>query len=200
MELLESDLVLSSFQIVGDAVGWGFVVRGSKPCHIQAVDPSGPAAAAGMKVSSQNGMISHLCCSLKTLGCLCLGRERCFSSQCWVPFCLSFRHLCTVSSVAFKPHSVSFLLSLNSWILFHVRLNYPFPAAFLTFSLVEMGFYSRDWLVLVLVVFLFFDGFFFMFFFSYVLFPLYFPIYVTTGLCLYRNRQSQTYLVEGKLT
>ncbi|GAB5584205.1 phosphatidylinositol 3 [Prionailurus iriomotensis] len=36
--------------IVGDAVGWGFVVRGSKPCHIQAVDPSGPAAAAGMKV------------------------------------------------------------------------------------------------------------------------------------------------------
>nr|XP_033788965.1 DEP domain-containing mTOR-interacting protein isoform X2 [Geotrypetes seraphini] len=36
--------------IVGDAVGWGFVVRGSKPCYIQAVDPSGPAAAAGMKV------------------------------------------------------------------------------------------------------------------------------------------------------
>ncbi|KAB0371993.1 hypothetical protein FD755_016931, partial [Muntiacus reevesi] len=38
-----------TFTIVGDAVGWGFVVRGSKPCHIQAVDPSGPAAAAGMK-------------------------------------------------------------------------------------------------------------------------------------------------------
>ncbi|XP_060777710.1 DEP domain-containing mTOR-interacting protein isoform X1 [Neoarius graeffei] len=36
--------------IIGDAVGWGFVVRGNKPCHIQAVDPSGPAAAAGMKV------------------------------------------------------------------------------------------------------------------------------------------------------
>lgn len=31
-------------------MGWGFVVRGSKPCHIQAVDPGGPAAAAGMKV------------------------------------------------------------------------------------------------------------------------------------------------------
>lgn len=42
--------VLVVCQIVGDAVGWGFVVRGSKPCHIQAVDPSGPAAAAGMKV------------------------------------------------------------------------------------------------------------------------------------------------------
>ncbi|KAJ8268332.1 hypothetical protein COCON_G00135040 [Conger conger] len=39
-----------TFTIVGDAVGWGFVVRGSKPCHVQAVDPSGPAAAAGMKV------------------------------------------------------------------------------------------------------------------------------------------------------
>ncbi|CAL8355912.1 unnamed protein product [Arctogadus glacialis] len=39
-----------SVTIVGDAVGWGFVVRGTKPCHIQAVDPSGPAAAAGMKV------------------------------------------------------------------------------------------------------------------------------------------------------
>ncbi|XP_006830738.1 PREDICTED: DEP domain-containing mTOR-interacting protein isoform X2 [Chrysochloris asiatica] len=39
-----------TFTIVGDAVGWGFVVRGSNPCHIQAVDPSGPAAAAGMKV------------------------------------------------------------------------------------------------------------------------------------------------------
>ncbi|XP_044028334.1 DEP domain-containing mTOR-interacting protein-like isoform X1 [Siniperca chuatsi] len=38
------------FQIVGDAVGWGFVVRGNRPCHIQAVEPCGPAAAAGMKV------------------------------------------------------------------------------------------------------------------------------------------------------
>ncbi|KAM9496451.1 DEP domain-containing mTOR-interacting protein-like isoform 2-T2 [Clarias gariepinus] len=38
-----------SFTIVGDAVGWGFVVRGSSPCHIQAVDPSGPAAAVGIK-------------------------------------------------------------------------------------------------------------------------------------------------------
>ncbi|XP_029308195.1 DEP domain-containing mTOR-interacting protein isoform X2 [Cottoperca gobio] len=41
--------IKKTFTIVGDAVGWGFVVRGSKPCHIQAVDPGGPAAAAGMK-------------------------------------------------------------------------------------------------------------------------------------------------------
>lgn len=50
-------LLLFSFKIVGDAVGWGFVVRGSKPCHIQAVDPSGPAAAAGMKVRGQTGKL-----------------------------------------------------------------------------------------------------------------------------------------------
>ncbi|TRY82350.1 hypothetical protein DNTS_006248 [Danionella cerebrum] len=42
--------IKKTFTIVGDAVGWGFVVRGSTPCHIQAVDPGGPAAAAGMKV------------------------------------------------------------------------------------------------------------------------------------------------------
>ncbi|KAL0598676.1 LOW QUALITY PROTEIN: hypothetical protein AAY473_031174 [Plecturocebus cupreus] len=45
--------------IVGDAVGWGFVVRGSKPCHIQAVDPSGPAAAAGMKSSNKHDWDLH---------------------------------------------------------------------------------------------------------------------------------------------
>ncbi|XP_054462601.1 DEP domain-containing mTOR-interacting protein-like [Anoplopoma fimbria] len=42
--------VKRTFTIVGDAVGWGFVVRGNRPCHIQAVEPSGPAADAGMKV------------------------------------------------------------------------------------------------------------------------------------------------------
>ncbi|KAJ8259962.1 hypothetical protein GJAV_G00175460 [Gymnothorax javanicus] len=36
--------------VVGDALGWGFVVRGSSPCFVQAVDPGGPAAAAGVKV------------------------------------------------------------------------------------------------------------------------------------------------------
>ncbi|XP_023275509.1 DEP domain-containing mTOR-interacting protein isoform X2 [Seriola lalandi dorsalis] len=57
--------IKKTFTIMGDAVGWGFVVRGSKPCHIQAVDPGGPAAAAGMKVCqfvvSVNGLnvLSH---------------------------------------------------------------------------------------------------------------------------------------------
>lgn len=44
-------------------MGWGFVVRGSKPCHIQAVDPGGPAAAAGMKVRTR-GVLEDMCLSL----------------------------------------------------------------------------------------------------------------------------------------
>ena len=37
-------------QVESDALGWGLVVRGNGPCHIQAVEPHGPAAVAGMKV------------------------------------------------------------------------------------------------------------------------------------------------------
>ncbi|XP_022601192.1 DEP domain-containing mTOR-interacting protein-like [Seriola dumerili] len=36
--------------VLGDALGWGFVVRGMAPCYVQAVDPGSPAAAAGVKV------------------------------------------------------------------------------------------------------------------------------------------------------
>ncbi|KAM6975014.1 DEP domain-containing mTOR-interacting protein-like [Tautogolabrus adspersus] len=57
--------IKKTFTIVGDAVGWGFVVRGNMPCHIQAVEPCGPADAAGMKVCqfvvSVNGInVLHL--------------------------------------------------------------------------------------------------------------------------------------------
>uniref|UniRef100_A0ACB8F6T5 Uncharacterized protein n=1 Tax=Sphaerodactylus townsendi TaxID=933632 RepID=A0ACB8F6T5_9SAUR len=45
--------IKKTLTIVGDAVGWGFVVRGGQPCHIQAVDPGGPAAAAGMKLTDR---------------------------------------------------------------------------------------------------------------------------------------------------
>ncbi|KAI4875058.1 hypothetical protein NFI96_010048 [Prochilodus magdalenae] len=34
--------------ILGDDLGWGFVVRGKSPCYVQAVDPGSPAAAAGV--------------------------------------------------------------------------------------------------------------------------------------------------------
>uniref|UniRef100_A0A4W5JK97 Si:dkeyp-97e7.9 n=1 Tax=Hucho hucho TaxID=62062 RepID=A0A4W5JK97_9TELE len=40
--------------VMGDAVGWGFVVRGMAPVYIQAVDPGSPAAAAGVKVTQTN--------------------------------------------------------------------------------------------------------------------------------------------------
>lgn len=37
-------------QIHGDPVGYGFVIRGSSPTYVQAVDPMGPAIRAGLKV------------------------------------------------------------------------------------------------------------------------------------------------------
>ncbi|XP_053571295.1 LOW QUALITY PROTEIN: DEP domain-containing mTOR-interacting protein [Bombina bombina] len=65
--------------VVSDAVGWGFVVRGNKPCHIQAVDPSGPAAAAGMKICqfvvSVNGL-NVLHCDFRTVSNLILTGPR----------------------------------------------------------------------------------------------------------------------------
>lgn len=71
--------IKKTFTIVGDAVGWGFVVRGSKPCHIQAVDPGGPAAAAGMKVCqfvvSVNGL-NVLCHDYRTVSNLILTGPR----------------------------------------------------------------------------------------------------------------------------
>lgn len=138
MELVGGDHVLPfSSQIVGDAVGWGFVVRGSKPCHIQAVDPSGPAAAAGMKVRFLNGIIywGYFCCSVKVLGCLYLRSEQCFCFQGWVSlsqfqvlvrneFCCLLSHSCLFSSVL-KILQIPFSHE-------HV---YPFQVAFLIFSL-----------------------------------------------------------------
>lgn len=43
-------LTLRPSQVIGDALGWGFVVRGVAPCYVQAVDPGSPAAVAGVKV------------------------------------------------------------------------------------------------------------------------------------------------------
>ncbi|XP_061074840.1 DEP domain-containing mTOR-interacting protein isoform X2 [Conger conger] len=47
--------------VVGDAVGWGIVVRGPSPCYIQAVDPGGPAAAAGVKVRQFVCQVNGVC-------------------------------------------------------------------------------------------------------------------------------------------
>lgn len=51
-ELLDPDgpYITKNIRVKSDAVGFGFVVRGSSPVYIQTVDPKGPAAAAGLKV------------------------------------------------------------------------------------------------------------------------------------------------------
>ena len=49
----ESSYSLSP-QVVSDPVGYGFVIRGSRPVYVHTIDPSGPAAAAGLKVHIQS--------------------------------------------------------------------------------------------------------------------------------------------------
>ena len=42
--------VKRSVDVTSDPVGYGFVIRGSRPVYVHTVDPSGPAAAAGLQV------------------------------------------------------------------------------------------------------------------------------------------------------
>ncbi|XP_068750320.1 DEP domain-containing mTOR-interacting protein-like isoform X1 [Montipora capricornis] len=51
-ELLDPNgpFISKNITVKSDAVGFGFVVRGTSPVYIQTVDPKGPAAAAGLKV------------------------------------------------------------------------------------------------------------------------------------------------------
>ncbi len=42
--------------MVSDPVGYGFVIRGSRPVYIHTIDPSGPAAGAGLRVSNISGL------------------------------------------------------------------------------------------------------------------------------------------------
>lgn len=48
---LANKIVYLVFQVVSDPVGYGFVIRGSRPVYVHTVDPSGPAASAGLQVS-----------------------------------------------------------------------------------------------------------------------------------------------------
>ncbi|XP_034023166.1 DEP domain-containing mTOR-interacting protein [Thalassophryne amazonica] len=47
--------------VVGDALGWGFVIRGTAPCYVQAVDPGSPAAAAGVKIRQFICQVNERC-------------------------------------------------------------------------------------------------------------------------------------------
>lgn len=44
------DFLFFESQVVSDPVGYGFVIRGSRPVYVHTVDPSGPAANAGLQV------------------------------------------------------------------------------------------------------------------------------------------------------
>ena len=41
-------------RIASDSVGFGFVIRGEGPVYIKTVDPTGPAAKAGLQVTATN--------------------------------------------------------------------------------------------------------------------------------------------------
>ncbi len=44
---------VACFQIASDPVGFGFVVRGEGPTYVKTVDPTGPAAQSGLRVSAK---------------------------------------------------------------------------------------------------------------------------------------------------
>lgn len=50
LEDKKNPYVMTKIAVLRDAVGYGFVVRGSMPVYVQTVDPNGPGAAAGIKV------------------------------------------------------------------------------------------------------------------------------------------------------
>lgn len=50
LESPDTPYIKQTVKIQSDPVGYGFVLRGSSPAYVQAVDPMGPAAVAGLKV------------------------------------------------------------------------------------------------------------------------------------------------------
>lgn len=50
LESPDTPYIKQTIKIRSDPVGYGFVIRGNSPIYVQAVDPMGPAAVAGLKV------------------------------------------------------------------------------------------------------------------------------------------------------
>ncbi|XP_053394978.1 DEP domain-containing mTOR-interacting protein-like isoform X2 [Mercenaria mercenaria] len=50
LESPDTPYIKQTIKIQSDPVGYGFVIRGNSPTYVQAVDPMGPAAVAGLKV------------------------------------------------------------------------------------------------------------------------------------------------------
>ena len=50
LESPDTPYIKRILRITSDSVGYGFVVRGDGPTYVQTIDPTGPAAAAGLKV------------------------------------------------------------------------------------------------------------------------------------------------------
>lgn len=50
LESLDTPYIKHRMRIISDSLGYGFVLRGDGPTYVQTVDPTGPAASAGLKV------------------------------------------------------------------------------------------------------------------------------------------------------
>lgn len=72
-------------QVIGDAVGWGFVVRGHAPCYVQAVDPGSPAAAAGVKVKRHSVLEGLKCKETEIIFQIVLRRNSKLFSSSFLP-------------------------------------------------------------------------------------------------------------------
>lgn len=56
----DSPFVKRRVVLIRDAVGYGFVIRGSGPCYVQVIDPNSPAANSALKVRQYLGVVNDI--------------------------------------------------------------------------------------------------------------------------------------------
>ncbi len=61
-----------ALQVVSDPVGYGFVIRGSRPVYVHTIDPSGPATAAGLQVCVCVCLCVFVCVCVCLCVCVCV--------------------------------------------------------------------------------------------------------------------------------